>query len=878
MSRSEPMDMQYTGLIYSLLVNQFWSITPALPSGSAATRLEVGFPETIPEKTFIARELNASDGFPAAQRNHMNAFIQGGRQFHLTYGLAPKTVNSFQDILEHFKDISAPIKRIRIVSHGNDAFLFFPIFNGGLWSYGMHTEYLQALQDSDEGGLRYLFSGQTSSPSPLLIDSTDEIIAGMTALNNTLVTPLGSPISSDVRRFVEAVNDLYQVKNGAVTVGNNLITATQQGILNSSLELIETAVRSRIAASGAAVSSTDLNAFKSAVLAANPIDLGFLGSVQNLPATVIADLQTALGASPRDETDIRTAFGRVGEPIFFDRVQNLVIGLGYFQASALNLGGTARDFADIAADAELYSFAVVGSDLNFLKVGGRITIGGAAVTAANITALRNGLIALAGIISARILARAGNTITVGQLNSFRSALENLTLRQSGVTGGFSSISAQQLSELNAANQAMRNNFRVNLDHFRGLMLAADASVVDIRGCMVGKTPAFLDLLRDFLGTAANKPTITAPEWWQSFPSGLSLFQLALAWPATSISTIAADIGTLVANGSAVDHISNLDVDASFIEWRALIDFDPHYDFIVQLFGPTASKRDFAALGWRLWRIPPATIGIPMLRMQARRVDDLDTLNLGDTIERFRQIFEVPGASAPDAAVRGRLNQLQPHLVTFKTKSDAVAAGPAAGDLPQLAVDLTALATAITSIAGFPAPAALLPPAGNSLAEIQTSVANIGAHLDSILNNALSTFFTAVQGKTGLANNAAINYWYNIGLPLLLRSSTHPASFRVSVYLGCVGVNEAAATSAAVSLCADAFRSWMRIQWKGTAVKAADMNAVIQSFAITNNAQRGQAAQAAMFSDGDPLSNPPDAAICPMKAYDDHLVTRPIQTP
>src|SRR5439155_25565279 len=121
-----------------------------------------------------------------------------------------------------------------------------------------------------------------------------------------------------------------------------------------------------------------------------------------------------------------------------------------------------------------------------------------------------------------------------------------------------------------------------------------------------------------------------------------------------------------------------------------------------LFAPAASKRDFATLGWRTWRVGTATTGIPILSMEAGRMDDLVSLSLGDLTERFRLIFEIPVASAPDAAARAKLDNLQPQLVNFQSKSDAVDAGPAATDLPQLAADLTNLVGSITA-AGFPTP-------------------------------------------------------------------------------------------------------------------------------------------------------------------------------
>ncbi|HEY7089599.1 MAG TPA: hypothetical protein VH518_15990, partial [Tepidisphaeraceae bacterium] len=407
------------------------------------TRPDVGSPEIIPDITFIARQLNATDGFPTAQRNHLNGYIQDAQRFHTTYGLSPIAVNSFEDILNRFQTVTTPIGRMRFVSHGNDQFLFFPVFNNGLWSYGMHREYLQALQNDDEGGLRYLVTAQTTAPSPILIGGTDQIVSGMTSLNNAVVTPLGSPPSAAVRKFIEVVNDFYQVRNGTIAIetGNpvkTLIIGAQQAILNASLTLLENAIRAQITASGSTVTSTQLDAFKTAVLAATPVDLEFLGNSFSLSPTVIADVNTAMAATPPpSENDLRTAIsGGTGEPLFRDFLSSLVAGVTLFNPTALRLGtpvpADPLDEATIRGNANLQSFVLTCVDLFFLK-NGPVFIGTAAITAADRNTLRNAIMAISNIVRARA---ATGGITISQLNTLRTTIENLPLRQSAITGGF----------------------------------------------------------------------------------------------------------------------------------------------------------------------------------------------------------------------------------------------------------------------------------------------------------------------------------------------------------------------------------------------------------------------------------------------------------
>lgn len=865
--------MLYTNLVYNLLINQFWAITPALPTGTAGTRPDVGFPETIPDVTFIARELVAADGFPAAQRNHLNGFIQGARQYHNLYGLSPITINSVEDILNHFRTLTTPIGRMRIVSHGNDSFLFLPLFTGGMWDFGLEQTRLQAFQSSDEAGLRFLIAGSPPS-DPLLIDGVSQIVTGIRAHNSAVLAPFGLQASGmptgELRKFFEIINDQYQTRHGSVAINRDppphvLLSAAQQTTMTTSLTLIENAIRTRLigtTVNGTVVTAASLDALKTAILGASPIDLQFMGTPFNLSPTVIADITTAMNATPRVEADIRNAISG-GQPLFRDFLSALIGGIQLFQpATTLRLGGTDHDAASIQGNADLEAFVFTCVDLHFLK-NGPVFINGVAPTAAERTTIRDAILAISNMARTRVTT-SNPAITTAQLNALRTAIENLPLRQSVITGGFMILDERVFTELTAANRALQDNFRTKLNNLRGLMRASDASRIDIRGCLVGATPAFLTVLRDFFGTATNKPTVNAPEWFQSFP--FSVFPRSSTHSTNT--AIQAEIDNLVTTGLTALNITGADVSTAITSWRALTDFDPHFTFITALFAPAASKRDFATLGWRTWRAAPATTGIPMLRMQAARIDDIDTLNLGDIIERFRIIFEVPAASAPNATVRGRLNLLQPHLVTFKTKSDAVAAGPAPAALPGLAADLTALAGSITGIAGFPAPAATLPPASNSLADIQTSVTNIGTHLDTILNNELNAFFTAMQGKIAHAN-ARIRYWYNIGLPLLIQSSSRPTSFAVTTFVGAMNA------TAASTLWANALRSWMRIQWKGTAAQATAMNATISALAIGNDVQRGNASQVAMLSEQDPIDVPAsDAGICPTQTYNDHLVTRP----
>lgn len=878
--------MLQTTLAYNLLSNLFWSITPALPRGAAGTRQPVGSPETIPDFTFITRPLVAADGFTAAERTHLNLYVNQAIQYHTLFGLGPIQIGSIEEILTRLNGAAAPMGRIRIVSHGDAAFMFVPLFTNGSWEFGIQEDRLDAFQDSDEEGLRFLISGDKHK-SPTLPDSVSAIIDGLRA-STTMVgvlAPFGltaagsTPTAGNMQQLFDVINDKYQVQNGiiqSVTVHTAtppatpppdtfaLITTQQQTILTASLTLIENAVRDRLR--GTVVGTTALtdahfDALRTTILGATPRQLGIYGAAVDLPAGAMASLATAMAASPRVENDLRNAIrGTIADPLFRNVTANILNGLTLFNKTALTLGGTVRDGTFIGADPDLLSFFFVCNDLFFLQHG-QVRIAGTPVTTGQQTSLRDGLRAIGTIIAARVVA-SGSGITNAELTRLRSGVEALTDRQS-LTADSSTIDSREFPDLQAANVSIPGGFRARLNHLRSIM--RPTSNVDVRGCLVGKSLSFLDALRNFLGDGAsvpvaNLPVVSAPDWFQSFPSRVRFGGFG--------TSVFIDIDALVTAGAS-SAITGADVTSSLTDWRALIDFDPHFTFVSGLFA--GSMFDFASLQWCVFQAGGAGPGIPVLRMEAERIDDIvnPALGLGGVIQRFATIFEIASGSVPAAAVLTRLTQLQPLLVTFKTARDAVAAivNPADPALAGLNTQLTTLAGQITAV-GFPAPGAPLVPASASLADIQASVGNIQAYVDGVLTTNLGAFFTAVQGRLGHAN-AQIRYYYNIGLPLLLQSSATPTAYTVSTHMS------ANTNAERTSRVAAALRSWMRIQWEGTAAQAAAMNVRIAAVPIGNATQFGDASQSSMLSEDDPATTPTaDAGINPTPKFHTHIVTRP----
>jgi hypothetical protein len=864
--------MDYPNLVYGLLQSLAWSITPALPTGAPGTRPAVGAPEKIPDVTFIARTVTLADGIrpddgrtPAEEVARLNGFIDDGRIYHELYGLGPIPMNSFEAILKHFENLTTPIGRIRFVSHGNDSYLFFPMFENGDWDDGIQEDLLKALQNSDESGIRFLL---TRDPllSPLLVDIVGTITDRIRVRNSAMLAPFGIQAAgaapAQALPYFQIVNDLYQANHGTVIIDTagvtTAVTTAQRTTLITAFTVIERLLRRALEGTvfdAVAITDTQIAAFRDAVLAVPPGPFGLFGAPKDLAAGTVAAVAAATAAAPQVEADIRTAFaGAADSPVFgIDHLSDLVRSLETFSAAALNLGGGPQTEADIRADPDLLTFALVGVDLFLLK-NGFVLQNGATLTPGEVTTLRNGLNALAAIVRTRLLAVAGTPFTAARLNAFRDALGNIPYRQSTLLG-FATIDSHRLKLVGPAAVAMQAGFRGKLDHFRGLMQPADASALDIRGCLVGAAPQFLITLRDFLGTAAGRPVVSAPEWLQRFPRGGLIFRFG--------TPLAPIVDALATTGSPPD-ITGADVSTAAATWRGLIDFDPHFDFITSMFAIGASKRDFASLRWRVFKTAAAPQGIPVLRMEASRVDTIDTLTLAQVIERLRDIFDIPAAGVPSTTTRGQLTSLQPHVVGLKSLNDAIVAAvaPTAPQLTQFIADLTTLLGKITAI-GMPGPASPTAPAGATLPDVQNFAAAIGTYVDALLDGALTAFFAAMQTAIG-EPNAPLTYFYNVGLPLLLQSGGSPTVAAVSTCTSSTG-------AAANTQIGNAVRSWMRIQWQGSAAQAGTMNARISAVPMGTEAQRRAAAQFAMLNEEPPGTR---AAVAPMPDFDAHIVKEP----
>lgn len=197
---------------------------------------------------------------------------------------------------------------------------------------------------------------------------------------------------------------------------------------------------------------------------------------------------------------------------------------------------------------------------------------------------------------------AGAGVTAQQAQDLETAITGLQtfnftlgLQPAGFVGGLSS-----------ANAAFNRGFRAHLNTARGRFNAS--SWVDIRGCRVGGSQTYLQAVSGFFGTGNDKPHVSGPDWWQSFPTLGYQTVLDADIPATAAD---ADVST------ALDHWFPLTGVESYMR-RQIIYF---LDLLIQE-QREQSPPHLRFGGGRLLGglVPPVDLGLPLPLLP--RVGDL----------------------------------------------------------------------------------------------------------------------------------------------------------------------------------------------------------------------------------------------------------------
>lgn len=860
-----------------------FAIAPVVAGGVIVSRGEVGTPEFIPERCFIVDLVTAADGFPTAEKRALfNGYIDTANKYHTSFGFQITRIKSFWQILDFYKTATADIGRIRIVTHGSRGWMEFPMFPGGNYLIGITTDRMDAFLDKDEEGLRFIFT-TSKTDSPMIHDITGDIVDGMRQINAALLVPLkidapASLLTGDVKLFLDIVTDQYHLKFGTVATEPAppalvLLTATQKTQLSAAFDYIEAEIRKRLvgATLGTAPNTTIVTAqhlddLKTALLAATPGKLELIGTKKSLPADIMGpaatpgSLANAMAASPRDEDDLRRAIsGGTSNLMLSNRTGEILGSLLAFHNSILTLkaGVVISDWPSITAVPDLEDFFFICNDLYMMKNGEFKITGGAdiTITPAERITIRDGLFAISEIIKAKVIAGSG--ITSAKLNTLRTTIEKLSLQESQSTNIVKTIPPIIITELHAAVGGLTTGFRTNLQKIRTLM--ENTSFVDLRGCMIATAPTFMTKLRDFLGTGVNKPTISAPEWWQSFPDG---FQYR---PGSAAERVFPQITAALTAG--FPGIPGADITSSFTFWKGLIDFDPHFTFISALFADTDADRfNFATLEWRAWQTGGAGPGIPVLKMQAQRIDDIVNLNIGDILERFRLIFEIPAANGLNSSQRTKINALQQIVVAFKTLKTSIdaAAAPTLNEINQFYAQLAAMGTDIKTKTGIQPSVTLEPPGAKDKANLGLYAGNVQTYIFQNLTTLIGPFFARIRTQLSHADKE-IRYYCNIGLVLPAQSSATQTITNILVMISFLSPSDL------TRMFMNALRGWMKIQWKGSAAEITALHARIDALAPSSLSAASEFSRRAIVSNGDPQDiNGNPAAVtaynCPTDDY------------
>lgn len=398
-----------------------------------------------------------------------------------------------------------------------------------------------------------------------------------------------------------------------------------------------------------------------------------------------------------------------------------------------------------------------------------------------------------------------------------------------------------------------NTFFTKLQRVRDNTFNA-TSFIDIRGCMAGKQPPrtsppppLLVSVQKFFGKAGSLPTVSAPEWFQSFNATIRVRRF----------TNNDEIDTTFNDGFDTDGIfqPSADLLKDFNEWTRLSNVDNHFDFFKNLFSSATSLIDFASLRWRKWKQTGSAAGIPALNLYSPRIDDLVQLTLSEILNRLRQNLGATGSDLA-APVVTKLNALQPKIESFKLIQDQFGAFSGA-DYTPFYDNLKALASEITTIANMPAPSTPLVDATkpNTLnrAHITAYMAKFTTYITDVLTTDIGTIFTNIKAAIGLPN-AKRHFYFNIRLPFRTDTSKDDKVQYVVFHI-----------NGAVS---DAVKSYLKCQWIGNPSQTTDMHNFIDTRTITDGNVGSFVSTAALVESDTWVRD--KFGISPLTAYATHI--------
>ncbi|MFC5412208.1 hypothetical protein ACFPMF_22980 [Larkinella bovis] len=300
--------------------------------------------------------------------------------------------------------------------------------------------------------------------------------------------------------------------------------------------------------------------------------------------------------------------------------------------------------------------------------------------------------------------------------------------------------------LKAAVKAVKDGvFRAQLTAARTHIKTA--TLIDVRGCRAGEDADYVEAIREFLGSGEQKPTVTAPRWFQAYP------KIAFRNP-TNQSQVK----------TTLDHASQWGYTptqrkAAFTTWAELIRVKPlHLDFWLKLLKGKATA--LATLAWRS-QIPALFIATPGLTA-------LNSQNFNQVIGSLKDFFAVPTAAVPKASVLTALQPITSNLPTWGPKLlTLVAAGASATQRTTLFQQLQQINDALSqSFVPTTSPHAPDPP---TVAELQGYQTALLTFLEDTKLTPIKTFLTAAA--TSLETGDGLHYYMLFaGLPVFVHGT------------------------------------------------------------------------------------------------------------
>lgn len=744
--------------IIARMVGPLWAqigrIAPVVPTttGSAAAGTVpslFGIPERVPEATYIVNALPNDNGFIASATN-----------YHTTYGLNPHNFQSLEGLLGAIHTPSNHLNRLRIVGHvglsnNTSANLNAQFFNGG--PRVISEAMLRGFGTNDEAGLRSILddTNYLNPTAPIFVDITSELLNVMNQLHPNIMSPFGTvtraSLSGYFQQLIFAGCDLLYALRAPITVVNNSISAVNRNRIRDAMRIIFDRFRDRLngtTVNGIPYVAAQMDALKTSIESITLVEFAFLKNTFPIFGSLNNRILTALRANA---------------------AHNTLLGKFCLGTNGPQAGSDLEKFMNICSDllhVQLYPNADLQMDGTPLTANQRTNLTTALTTASNHVRSRlNGTIIC-----------GSNPVNNTDINNLRTAILALGLADLNLAGVGSydtgtpivgsnynnAVGANQRFDiLNSANGAMGRNFRRDLNQVKARF--DETSWIDIRGCRIGQDPNYLEALRIFFGQTNQLPSVSGPEWWQSFSSASSI---PLANEAA--------IDTLFGNGNNAqgqNHTAQNILDV-FNRVRPLSGVDIHIAFWRSI--SNFSNFKFVALVWKgkLQQLP----------MVAPRLSDFNTLNFSDTMGRISEIFNL-GASNPTNATLTRIQNKHSAIAALQTEQDTIQlltaqASPASSDLTASHGRLLAISNDLGQ-AIVPAN----PPAGLTAAQLGVWATALVTHVDTAIigggtnNTEINTFRQALNAKANIAlsndpaaagnGRADFRYYFFIGLPLLV---------------------------------------------------------------------------------------------------------------